>query len=106
MDFNICLDKKKEKPFDYTITNPPFGIQSANGADVKFLEKALLLTNEKIFSMHKSATFEYLKKFYNNKAIKSVLRHEIEFDIPKTYKFHKENNKVVSVCCIEADLSS
>ena len=92
------------KPFDYTITNPPFGVQSINSADVLFLEKAIDLTNECIFSMHKSNTYEYLKKFYENKGIKKISKQEIEFDIPKTYKFHKENNKIIKVCNIEAIL--
>ena len=103
---NKIININYHKYFDYVITNPPFGIQSIRSADVLFLEKAILLSNDKVFSMHKSNTFDYLKKFYNLKGYNKIIKHEIEFDIPKTYKFHKEKNKVIKVCCIEADLNS
>lgn len=97
----IFNQNRKENPFDIVITNPPFGIQSQNSADVIFLEQAIKLSNNLIFSMHKSNTYSYLKKFYESNGIKNISKHEIKFDIAKTYKFHKEKNKVINVCLIE-----
>ncbi len=101
-DLNMNNEGRKEKPFDYIITNPPFGVQSKNSADIIFLEKALELGNSIIFSMHKANTFDYIKKFYDKRQVKNIIKHDIDFDLPKTYKFHKENNKVIKVACIEA----
>lgn len=102
---NKLEDRLSEfKYYDYVITNPPFGIQSVKSADIMFLEKALILADEKIFSMHKSTTYDFINKFYTSKGVKDIIKHEIQFDIPKTYKFHKEKNKVIKVCCVEANI--
>jgi predicted RNA methylase len=56
-------------------------------------------------------TQKYLKKFYNNLGIKEINGFQIDFDLPKTYKFHKkgkfrvtEENKTISVICLEVVL--
>ena len=95
-----CLSKK----FDIIITNPPFGIRSQNGADVEFLKCAVNLSSQFVYSLHKFSTFNFLKKFYEKNNINDVNGFKIEYDLPKSYKFHKKNNKVIEVLCLEANV--
>jgi predicted RNA methylase len=63
-----------------------------------------------IYSLHKFETFEYLKKFYAKNDVKTVNGFKIQYDLPKTYKFHKKSktvliyldNKIIEVLCMEA----
>ena len=89
-----CLYKK----FDIIVTNPPFG------ADVEFLKCAVNLSNQFVYSLHKFSTFNFLKKFYEKNNINDVNGFKIEYDLPKSYKFHKKNNKVIDVLCLEANV--
>ena len=95
-----CLYKK----FDIIVTNPPFGIRSQNGADVEFLKCAVNLSSQFVYSLHKFSTFNFLKKFYEKNNINDVNGFKIEYDLPKSYKFHKKNNKVIEVLCLEAEV--
>lgn len=58
-----------------------------------------------VYSLHKFSTFDYLKKYYNKNGIKEVSGFKIEYDLPKTYKFHKKNNKVIEVLCLEGNVN-
>ena len=89
------------KYFDIIITNPPFGIRSEKGADVEFLKTASKICNNTIFSLHKLSTINYLKKFYNKFGVEKIKSFSIEYDLPKTYKFHKKSNKKIEVACLE-----
>lgn len=95
-----CLRKK----YDIVITNPPFGIRSEKGADVNFLKSAVNICNGCVYSLHKMSTKDYLVKFYKRNGIKELNAFKVEYDLPKTYKFHKENNKVIDVICMEANV--
>lgn len=89
---------------DFVISNPPFGIQSIKNADTYFLKKALEIAEDGIFTMHKSSTIEYLRKLINeDKNGKFTIYNETftEFDIPKTYKFHKEDSKNIDVVFLD-----
>lgn len=48
--------------FDTIIMNPPFGTKKNAGQDMRFLEVALKLTNNVVYSLHKSSTRYILKK--------------------------------------------
>lgn len=93
-----------QKKFDVVITNPPFGVRSKKGADVNFLKSAIHLSKGYIYSLHKLSTFDYLKKFYNKQGINDLNGFKINYDLPKSYKFHKKNNKIIEVLCLEAKL--
>jgi predicted RNA methylase len=45
-----------------------------------------------IYSLHKFESFDYLKKFYKKFNAKDVQGFKIEYDLPKSYKFHKKGN--------------
>lgn len=89
------------KKFDLVLTNPPFGIRSKKSADINFLKEAinvifilnqliLKISTQFIYSLHKFETFQYLKSFYNKNGITDINGFKIEYDLPKTYKFHKK----------------
>ncbi len=59
-----------------------------------------------VYSLHKYETFDYLKKFYQRHGIKDTNGFKIAYDLPKSYKFHKKDNKVIDVLCLEANLSN
>jgi len=101
----LRLCKKLNKFFDLVITNPPFGIRSENGADVKFLKTASYLCNNTIFSLHKFSTVNFLKKFYNKNGINDIKSFKIEYNLPKTYKFQKKKEKNIDVVCLEAKIN-
>lgn len=104
-DVNQLRDwNKLNKFFDLIITNPPFGIRSENGADVEFLKTASKICNKTIFSLHKFSTINFLKKFYNKNGINDIKSFKIEYNLPKTYKFHKKNEKNIEVVCLEANI--
>ena len=96
---------KLNKYFDLVITNPPFGIRSENGADVEFLKTASYLCNNTIFSLHKFSTNNFLNKFYEKNGIKDIKSFKIEYNLPKTYKFHKKKEKNIDVICLEAKIN-
>ena len=100
----LRLCKKLNKYFDLVITNPPFGIRSENGADVEFLKTASKICNKTIFSLHKFSTINFLKKFYNKNGINDIKSFKIEYNLPKTHKFHKKNEKNIEVVCLEANI--
>lgn len=58
-----------------------------------------------VYSLHKFETFDYLKKFYLKHNIKEVSGFKIEYDLPKSYKFHKKANKLIDVLCLQANVS-
>ena len=93
------------KYFDIVITNPPFGIRSEKGADIEFLKTASKLCNNTIFSLHKLSTINFLKKFYTKNGVKNINSFSIQYDLPKSYKFHKKANKNIEVACLEAKIN-
>ena len=106
VDVNQLRDwAKLNKYFDLVITNPPFGVRSENGADVEFLKTASYICNNTIFSLHKFSTVNFLKKFYNKNGINNIKSFKIDYNLPKTYKFHKKNEQNIEVVCLEANIN-
>ena len=106
VDVNQLRDwAKLNKYFDLVITNPPFGVRSENGADVEFLKTASYICNNTIFSLHKFSTVNFLKKFYNKNGINNIKSFKIDYNLPKTYKFHKKNEKNIEVVCLEVNIN-
>ena len=101
----LCDWKKLNKYFDLVITNPPFGIRSENGADVEFLKTASYICHNTIFSLHKFSTVNFLKKFYNKNGINNLKSFKLDYNLPKTYKFHIKNEKNIEVVCLEANIN-
>ena len=106
VDINTLKDwQTLNKYFDMVVTNPPFGIRSEKGADVEFLKTSSKICNNVVFSLHKLSTINYLKKFYEKNGVKDIKSFSIEYDLPKSYKFHKKANKKIEVACLEANVN-
>ena len=99
-EFNECLN------VDTVIQNPPFGSQKKadSGADLKFIQKAIDLKTEILYSFHMASTEEFLIKYYedNNLEITHIFRYQ--FPIPKIYDFHTKEKQNVNVIVIRAIL--
>ena len=84
--------------------NPPFGSQrkAKKGQDLKFVEKAIELRPDVLYSFHMASTEEFLIKYYemNNLEITHMLRYK--FPIPKIYDFHSKEKQDVNVIVLRA----
>jgi predicted RNA methylase len=92
---------------DTVITNPPFGTKPGNaGIDVTFLRSAIRLARRAVYSFHKTSTRPYLIKLVQSWGYEIEVVAQMKFDIPKMYKFHKENNVDVDVDLIRVIVCS
>mmetsp|Transcript_9510 Transcript_9510/g.24178 ORF Transcript_9510/g.24178 Transcript_9510/m.24178 type:complete len:211 (-) Transcript_9510:267-899(-) len=79
------------------LMNPPFGTRR-KGADVEFLEAAFALSSGAIYSLHKTSTRPHIEKAARrlNAASADVIA-QLRYDLPASYKFHKEKSKDIEV---------
>ena len=100
VDFSCSLN------VDTVFQNPPFGSQRKSdvGRDLKFVEKAVDLDTNVLYSFHMASTEEFLMKYYkeNNLEVTHIFRYN--FPIPKIYDFHTRENQNVSVIVLRAEL--
>ena len=91
---------------DTIFQNPPFGSQkmSNNGQDLKFVDKAVELHPNVLYSFHMASTEKFLINYYknNNLQISHIFRYS--FPIPKIYDFHTKDSQNVDVIVIRAEL--
>ncbi|HVH16034.1 MAG TPA: METTL5 family protein [Candidatus Angelobacter sp.] len=81
--------------FDAVIMNPPYGTRTAH-ADTRFLEKAFQLAPV-IYSIHKSATREYLVRFLTRSAWHVDQVRSMVMAIPHLFEFHEKKRGIVEV---------
>ena len=86
---------------DTVIMNPPFGTR-AKGADVAFLRAATRLVRARggaVYSLHKSSTRAHLLKVALRElgCSEAEVIAELRYDLPATYRFHKERSKDIEV---------
>lgn len=118
-DTSVCL--RWHNVFDTIIMNPPFGTKKNAGQDMRFLENALKITNNVVYSLHKSST-----RYYNLKTVKIIeivmfyfffifrdfirkkcqtlgvnaeVIAELRYNIDASYKFHKKSSSDIEVDC-------
>ena len=82
---------------DTVLTNPPFGTKHNEGIDVRFLQTATRLAKTAVYSFHKSSTRDYLLRTVREWGHEAQVVAEMRFDIPQTYKFHKQKSVDVAV---------
>ena len=86
--------------------NPPFGSQrkAKTGQDLRFVQKAIELECEVLYSFHMASTEDFLINYYesNNLEITHIFRYN--FPIPKIYDFHTKEKQNVDVIVIRAIL--
>ncbi|XP_049867579.1 rRNA N6-adenosine-methyltransferase Mettl5 [Pectinophora gossypiella] len=88
---------KWENYFDTVLMNPPFGTKNNAGVDMKFLKKGLDLSCDSVFSLHKSTTRSHIKKKVNEWGVKGSVIAELRYDLPATYKFHRQQSRDIAV---------
>lgn len=85
--------------------NPPFGSQRSadKGRDLKFVDNAVELEPEVLYSFHMASTEEFLMDYYkeNNLDVTHIFRYD--FPIPKIYDFHRKDNQNVNVIVLRAE---
>ena len=91
---------------DTVITNPPFGTKDNAGMDLRFLKTATRLARRTVYSFHKTSTRAFLKKHVETawKLRAFTVVAEMQFDIPNTYKFHKQQCVNIPVDLIRIDI--
>lgn len=80
---------------DTVLTNPPFGTKANAGMDLRFLRTATRLSRRAVYSFHKTSTRDFLIRQVESWGMEIRVVAEMRFDLPQTYKFHK--NKSVDV---------
>ncbi|KAL6260202.1 hypothetical protein P5V15_007737 [Pogonomyrmex californicus] len=98
------LPGKFEKYFDTIIMNPPFGTKNNAGVDMKFLEAALKLSSNAVYSLHKSTTRDYVLSKASQLGAKGTVIAELRYDLPRAYKFHKKTSVDIQVDFIRFEL--
>ncbi|XP_029161718.1 methyltransferase-like protein 5 isoform X1 [Nylanderia fulva] len=99
------LPGKFEKYFDTVIMNPPFGTKNNVGIDMKFLEVALKLSSNAVYSLHKSSTRDYVLSKVKQLGAEGRVIAELRYDLPKAYKFHKKDSVDIQVDFIRFEVT-
>ncbi|XP_068975919.1 rRNA N6-adenosine-methyltransferase Mettl5 [Bombus flavifrons] len=99
------LPGRFEKFFDTVIMNPPFGTKHNAGTDMKFLEIATKLASNTVYSLHKTSTRNYVLQKAAQYGAKGKVIAEVKFDIPQSYKFHKQYYVDIEVDFIRFELN-
>lgn len=90
--------RKGANSFDTVLMNPPFGTKN-QGVDLCFVKRALAIAPT-VYSLHKTSTREFLTG-RGAAACGSNVQAEVvatmRFDLPVTYKFHKQKTVDVEV---------
>jgi predicted RNA methylase len=80
----------KSKCVDTVLINPPFGTKNNAGIDVGFLAAGCRLARHSVYSFHKTSTRPHLEKKAKQWGMGFEVVAEMQFDIPASYKFHKQ----------------
>ena len=91
---------------DTVFQNPPFGSQrnADSGQDLRFIQKAIELECDVLYSFHMQSTEEFLIKYYADNGLEITHVFRYEFPIPKIYDFHTKEKQNVDVIVIRAIL--
>jgi len=84
------------KAFDTVIMNPPFGTRK-KGADLIFLKMAISLATRAVYSLHKTSTRKRVTSMAKELGVHAKVIAELRFDLPASYKFHKQDSVDVQV---------
>ena len=93
MDINNISSSSYQ--FDTIVMNPPFGTKNT-GIDTCFVIKAMECSNV-VYSLHKTSTRSHFVKLATENSWDFQVAAEMKFNIPKTFKFHKEKSKDIMV---------
>ncbi len=108
VDF-ICSDISdlaSDFDVDTIFQNPPFGSQknARKGQDLKFIDKAIELAPDVLYSFHMASTQEFLVSYFEKNDLEITHIFRYDFPIPKIYEFHTKDLVNVEVIVIRASL--
>lgn len=83
--------------FDTVVMNPPFGTKNNAGIDMKFLRMGTLLSNDSVYSLHKSSTRNHILKKVKDWGMKGSVIAEMIYELPAKYRFHKQHTMNIAV---------
>ncbi|XP_076327439.1 methyltransferase like 5 isoform X2 [Tachypleus tridentatus] len=83
--------------FDTVIMNPPFGTKQNRGIDMLFLKTGLNMATRAVYSLHKTATREHIRKKTKEWGVNMEVISELRFDLLSSYKFHKHQSVDIQV---------
>lgn len=91
---------------DTVFQNPPFGSQrnAESGQDLKFVQKAIDLNPDVLYSFHMASTQDFLIRYYEDNGLEITHIFRYNFPIPKIYDFHTKEKQDVDVIVIRAIL--
>ncbi|XP_061413365.1 rRNA N6-adenosine-methyltransferase METTL5 [Lethenteron reissneri] len=94
------------KAFHTVVMNPPFGTKKNKGMDMVFLQAGLELANTAVYSLHKTATRQHIRKKAEEWKVNMEVIAELRYDLPASYKFHKKNSVDIEVDFIRFSFKS
>ncbi|MBR4447000.1 METTL5 family protein [Methanobrevibacter sp.] len=99
-------DFNESSNVDTVFQNPPFGSQknADSGQDLRFIQKAIELETEVLYSFHMQSTEDFLIKYYEDNDFEITHIFRYKFPIPKIYDFHTKEKQNVNVIVIRAIL--
>ena len=106
----ICSDVSKvrryftQNIFETVLMNPPFGTKDRPYIDIQFLEAAITLCSDSIYSLHKRTTRKHILNYGDSKNLNTDIIAEISFNIPHTYAFHKKKTVDIDVDLVKFEL--
>lgn len=83
--------------FETVVMNPPFGTKTSPGLDMLFLKRAIDISSHVVYSLHKTSTRAYIQKQCTKWAVKGKPVGQIQYNLDKTYKFHKKDSVDIEV---------
>ena len=100
---DVC-DLENDFDVDTIFQNPPFGSQknAKKGADLKFINKAIELSPEVLYSFHMASTEEFLISYFEKNDLEITHIFRYNFPIPKIYEFHTKESANVEIIVIRA----
>ena len=95
-----------ESNADTVFQNPPFGSQrnAESGQDLKFVQKAIDLNPDVLYSFHMASTQDFLIGYYEDNGLEITHIFRYNFPIPKIYDFHTKEKQNVDVIVMRAIL--
>lgn len=91
--------------FDTVVLNPPFGTKNNSGMDMRFLETAVQLSCNSVYSLHKTSTRDFIRRKASEWSVKPEVIAKLRYNLESTYKFHKQKSVDIEVDVWKVDVS-
>jgi len=93
----LLVAERLHGKFDTVVMNPPFGTKHNQGIDMVFLQAGLRLSNNSVYSLHKTSTREHILKKASDWDVDVKVIAELRYNLANTLKFHKKKTVDIEV---------